>query len=76
MDPIGLAEAEKSLKSPVQIDLAGLPLSTTLRLTLHQLGSTKTFKIPADCKVLAKDGKAGSLNINLIGVFALAELLD
>jgi hypothetical protein len=40
VDPVGLAEAEKSLKSPVQIDLTGVPLSTTLRLTLRQLGLT------------------------------------
>ncbi len=38
VDPVGLKEAEKTMKSPIQIDLAGLPLSTTLRLALKQLG--------------------------------------
>jgi hypothetical protein len=38
VDPIGLQEAERSLNSTVQIDLEGLPLRTTLRLGLSQLG--------------------------------------
>ncbi len=38
VDPIGLEEAEKSLTSKVSIDLEGLPLKTTLRLCLKQLG--------------------------------------
>jgi hypothetical protein len=38
VDPIGLKEAEKSVQSPVQIDLEGVPLSATLRLALEQLG--------------------------------------
>jgi hypothetical protein len=38
VDPIGLQEAERSLKSTVEIDLEGVPLKTTLRLCLEQLG--------------------------------------
>jgi hypothetical protein len=38
VDPVGLNEAEKSETSPVQIELEGVPLSTTLRLTLRQIG--------------------------------------
>jgi RNA polymerase sigma factor (sigma-70 family) len=38
VDPIGLAEAEKTLTSPVTMDLEGVPLKTTLRLLLKQLG--------------------------------------
>ena len=38
VDPIGLQEAERSLNSTVQIDLEGVPLKTTLRLGLTQLG--------------------------------------
>src|SRR5262249_32686648 len=38
VDPIGLQEAERSLSSTVQIDLKGIPLRTTLRLCLKQLG--------------------------------------
>jgi hypothetical protein len=39
LDPVGLAEAEKTPTSPVEsIDLEGVPLKTTLRLMLRQLG--------------------------------------
>jgi hypothetical protein len=40
VDPIGLQEAERSLHSPVQIDLEGIPLRESLRLALKQLGLT------------------------------------
>ena len=36
--PDGLKEVEKSLNSPIQVDLEGVPLKTTLRLLLGQLG--------------------------------------
>lgn len=36
--PEGLREAERSLNSTLQIDLEGVPLKTTLRLMLDQLG--------------------------------------
>jgi hypothetical protein len=38
VDPIGLQEAERSLQSTVQLDLEGVPLKETLRLSLKQLG--------------------------------------
>jgi RNA polymerase sigma factor (sigma-70 family) len=38
VDPVGLQEAEKTLKSPVTIDLADVPLRFSLRLLLKQLG--------------------------------------
>jgi hypothetical protein len=38
VDPLGLTEAERTLNSPVTIDLEGVPLKTTLRLCLKQLG--------------------------------------
>jgi hypothetical protein len=44
VDPIGLQEAERSMNSTVQIDLEGVPLKTTLRLILKQLGLTYTVK--------------------------------
>lgn len=40
VDPIGLQEAERSLRSTVQIDLEGIPLRESLRLALKQLGLT------------------------------------
>ncbi len=38
VDPVGLAEAEQTLTSPITMDLEGVPLKTTLRLILKQLG--------------------------------------
>lgn len=38
VDPQGLVETEKTLGSPVTIKLEGIPLKTTLRLVLKQLG--------------------------------------
>jgi len=38
VDPVGLQEAEKTLKSPAKLDLDGVPLRTTLRLVMQQLG--------------------------------------
>lgn len=38
VEPIGLQEAQHSLNSTVQLDLDGIPLKTTLRLCLKQLG--------------------------------------
>lgn len=38
VDPVGLQEAEKTMTSPVMLDLEGVPLKTTLRLLLKQLG--------------------------------------
>ncbi|WP_165222279.1 RNA polymerase sigma factor [Aquisphaera insulae] len=38
LDPVGLEESEKSLTSPVSLDLEGVPLRYTLRLLLRQLG--------------------------------------
>ena len=38
IDPVGLNEAEKTMTSPVTLDLEGVPLKTTLRLLLEQLG--------------------------------------
>jgi hypothetical protein len=37
VDPIGLAEAEKTMGSVAQIDLDGVPLKTSLHLYLAQL---------------------------------------
>ena len=44
VDPVGLNEAEKTMTSPVMLDLEGVPLKTTLRLLLKQLGLTYTVK--------------------------------
>jgi hypothetical protein len=38
VDPLGLQEADKTLTSPVQLDLEGVPLRRTLQLALQQLG--------------------------------------
>jgi hypothetical protein len=44
VDPVGLNEAEKTMTSPITLDLEGVPLKTTLRLMLKQLGLTYTVK--------------------------------
>jgi Domain of unknown function (DUF4139)/N-terminal domain of unknown function (DUF4140) len=44
VDPIGLQEAEKTMTSPVTIDLERVPLRTTLKLVLEQLGMTYNVK--------------------------------
>jgi len=61
VDPRGLQEVEKTLKSTVWADLAGVPLKTTLRLLLKQLGLTYVVKdgsllITAPRTVRAKRG--------------------
>ncbi len=38
VDPKGLKEAEASLQSPVELELSGVPLKTTFRLMLKQIG--------------------------------------
>ncbi len=38
VDPIALQETEKTIDSPVALNLEGVPLKTTLRLALKQLG--------------------------------------
>lgn len=38
VDPVGLQEAEKTLTSPVQLDVEDVPLATSLKLLLKQLG--------------------------------------
>ena len=38
VNPIGLQEAEKTMHSPVILEIEGVPLRTTLRLLLRQLG--------------------------------------
>src|SRR5262249_26484210 len=44
VDPVGLNEAEKTMTSPVSLDLEGVPLRITLRLLLKQLGLTYDVK--------------------------------
>lgn len=42
VDPAGLQEAEKSMKSPVTLNLEGIPLRKSLKLVLSQLDLTFT----------------------------------
>jgi hypothetical protein len=44
VDPVGLNEAEKTMTSPVSLDLEGVPLRITLRLLLKQIGLTYDVK--------------------------------
>jgi formylglycine-generating enzyme required for sulfatase activity/serine/threonine protein kinase len=38
VDPVGLQKAQKAMTSPIRLDLEGVPLEATLRLTLKQVG--------------------------------------
>jgi hypothetical protein len=44
VDPTGLQEVEKSLRSTVHIDLEGVPLRTSLRLVVEQLRLSYSIK--------------------------------
>lgn len=44
VDPVGLQEAERTLTSPVTLDLTQIPIRTGLRLMLKQLGMTYIVK--------------------------------
>jgi hypothetical protein len=44
VDPVGLNAAEKTMTSPVTLDVEGVPLKTTLRLLLNQLGLTYSVR--------------------------------
>ena len=44
VDPVALADAGKTMKSPVTLDLEGAPLKTTLGLLLKQLGLAYTVQ--------------------------------
>ena len=44
VDPVGLNAAEKTMTSPVTLDVDGVPLKTTLRLMLNQLGLTYSVR--------------------------------
>jgi hypothetical protein len=44
VDPVGLNEAEKTMTSPVTLDLKGVALRESLRLILKQLGMSYTVK--------------------------------
>ncbi len=44
VDPIGLQEAERTMTSPVTLNLAGVKLKKSLKLMLKQLGLTYTVK--------------------------------
>jgi hypothetical protein len=46
VDPVGLQEAEKTLTSPLVIDMEGVPLGTSLKLALRQLGLS--FRVRGD----------------------------
>lgn len=44
VDPIGLQEAERTMTSPVSLELQGVPLRTTLTLLLRQVGMAYEVK--------------------------------
>ncbi len=65
VDPLGLQEVEKTLQSPVTLDIENIPVKTALRLILKQLGLafqvkdglvTITSEASIDIPLEAEDG--------------------
>jgi RNA polymerase sigma factor (sigma-70 family) len=54
VDPIGLQEAEKTMTSPITLDLDGVPLKTTLTLLLRQLGLV--YRVKDGLMIITFDG--------------------
>jgi hypothetical protein len=71
VDPVGLQEAEKTLQSPITIKLEGVPLKTTLRLILKQLGLTYTVK-DGFMKITNEDAEDQQTEIRVYPVADLA----
>jgi hypothetical protein len=44
VDPVALNEAQKTMTSPVTLDVEGVPLKATLRLVLKQIGLDYTVQ--------------------------------
>jgi hypothetical protein len=64
VDPIGLQEAEKTLNSPIQLQLEDVPVRTTLRLALNQISmlykiEDGILKITAEHSETVNDGGGG-----------------
>lgn len=64
VDPVGLQEAEKTITSPVVIDLKKVPLRKSLQLLLRQLGMTFEVKdglLTITCEYAADDSPTEDL---------------
>jgi hypothetical protein len=59
VDPIGLQEAEKTMQSPITMSLEGVPLRTTLRLMLKQLGLAYGVQEDGLLIITAEGGEEG-----------------
>ncbi len=71
VDPLGLQEAERSLNSTVTMDLEGVPLKTTLKLMLKQLGLAYTVK-DGFLMVTSEDSEDQQTEIRVYSVADLA----
>jgi hypothetical protein len=61
VNPVGLQEAEKTVTSPVTIQLEGVPLATSLGLVLDQLGLKYYVQKDGILMIDAKDSNRGEL---------------
>src|SRR5262249_59525589 len=77
VDPIGLNAAEKTLTSPVTMDLKGVSLRESLRLMLQQIGLSYSVRngmltisavdmesAPTPLHLLLEKARRGELNLN------------
>jgi hypothetical protein len=75
VDPVGLQEAEKTMTSPITMNLDGVPLSTTLGLVLKQLGLTYSVQkdgiLVIDSEDSARRGIADATTLMLDQLAAL-----
>jgi hypothetical protein len=62
VDPIGLQEAEKTMTSPVTLDLEDVPLATSLTLLLKQLGLT--YSVQKDGLLVITSGSADNVALD------------
>jgi hypothetical protein len=58
VDPVGLQDAEKTMNSPVTIDLGEIPIATGLHLALKQLGLTFNVHEDGIVMVVAESDEA------------------
>lgn len=70
VDPVGLSEAEKTMASPVTLNLDGVPLKKSLKLMLSQLDLTYTVK-DGLMTITSKDSKNQPTEIR---VYPVADL--
>ncbi len=74
LNPAGLQEVEKAPQSPVILDLKGIPLATTLRLALDQLGLAYRIHPDGLVTITNKDAEDAPADADALILNSLAAL--